>query len=152
MTKNDSSETLRTTESMKKKAHLFSRCLISIMKVFRMCKKTRKNKGIAWKNTKMFFYVFGRGLMTFISFADLAAFFATWASRFCSRAFFLSSLSLISGQETLAFCIASRCVTACFVSRVSLFRILRTWSNQWTRMETGFRFSAVISLLIKTPL
>ena len=35
-----------------------------------------------------------------------------------------------SGQETLAFCIASRCVTACFVSRVSLFRIFRTWSNQ----------------------
>ena len=47
MKKIDSSETLRTTESMKKKARLFSRCLISIMKVFRMCKKTRKNKGIA---------------------------------------------------------------------------------------------------------
>ena len=89
MKKIDSSETLRTTETMKKKARLFSRCLISIMKVFRMCKKSRKNTGRAWKNTKMFFYVFGRGLMTFISFADLAAFFASCASRFCSRAFFL---------------------------------------------------------------
>ena len=34
-------ETVRTTESMKKKAHLFSRCLINLMKIFRLCKKKK---------------------------------------------------------------------------------------------------------------
>ena len=37
-------ETLRTTESMKRKANVISRCMINIFKIFRMCKKTPKNR------------------------------------------------------------------------------------------------------------
>ena len=33
-----SSETVRTTDSMRRRANVFARCLISLMKIFRMCK------------------------------------------------------------------------------------------------------------------
>ena len=45
--KKTSSETMRTTESMKRRANVVARCLINIMKIFRMCKKTRKKQGTA---------------------------------------------------------------------------------------------------------
>jgi hypothetical protein len=40
--KTDSSETLRTTESMKRRAHLCSRFVISLMKLFRLCGKSKR--------------------------------------------------------------------------------------------------------------
>ena len=43
-TKKGSNETIRTTDSMNRKANLCARFVISILKVFRMCKpKKRKN-------------------------------------------------------------------------------------------------------------
>ena len=45
--KKTSSQTMRTTESMKRRANVVARCLISIMKIFRMCKKSRKKQGTA---------------------------------------------------------------------------------------------------------
>ena len=53
MKPSESSQTLRTTDSEKKRAHVITRCLISIFKIFRMCKKTRKNK-IQHKKTLLF--------------------------------------------------------------------------------------------------
>ena len=41
--KKDSSETLRTTDTMKRRAHLCSRFVITVMKLFRLCGK-RKQK------------------------------------------------------------------------------------------------------------
>ena len=38
----ESSETLQTTESMKKKAHILARCLINILKFWKVCKKRKK--------------------------------------------------------------------------------------------------------------
>ena len=45
--KTPSSDTMRTTASMKRKANVVARCLINIMKVFRLCRKTRKKQGTA---------------------------------------------------------------------------------------------------------
>ena len=51
--KKDSSETLRTTESMKRRAHLCSRFLITLMKLFRLLKcGKRKRKGDSQKIQK----------------------------------------------------------------------------------------------------
>ena len=47
MIRNESSQTLKTTASEKRKAHLLTRCLISIFKIFRLCKKTPKKPGKA---------------------------------------------------------------------------------------------------------
>ena len=40
----ESSDTLRTTKSERRKAEILKRCLINIMKCLRMCKKTPKDK------------------------------------------------------------------------------------------------------------
>lgn len=46
--KKESSPTFRTTDSMKKKAHVVTRCFINLLKMFRLCsKKHKKNKGYA---------------------------------------------------------------------------------------------------------
>jgi hypothetical protein len=51
--KKDSSETLRTTDSMKRRAHLCSRFLITLMKLFRLLKcGKRKRKGDSQKIQK----------------------------------------------------------------------------------------------------
>ena len=51
--KKESSETLRTTESMKRRAHLCSRFLITLMKIFRLFKcNKRKRKGDSQKIQK----------------------------------------------------------------------------------------------------
>ena len=42
--KNESSETLRTTPSMRKKAKLVSRFCINILKCWKMCKKHKKTQ------------------------------------------------------------------------------------------------------------
>jgi len=41
---NSSSETLRTTASERKKAKLVQRCFINLLKCWRVCVKTRKDK------------------------------------------------------------------------------------------------------------
>ena len=45
--KKTSDETIRTTDSMRAKANVLSRCFISILKIFRMCKKTPNKRGTA---------------------------------------------------------------------------------------------------------
>jgi hypothetical protein len=40
----ESSETIKTTDSMKKKAHVLGRCLINILKFWKMCKKHKKTQ------------------------------------------------------------------------------------------------------------
>ena len=51
--KTDSSETLRTTDSMKRRAHLCERFVISLMKLFRLCgKRKQKPKPIVEKIQK----------------------------------------------------------------------------------------------------
>ena len=42
--KKKSSETIQTTASEERKANAVKRCLISIMKLFRVCKKSRKKQ------------------------------------------------------------------------------------------------------------
>lgn len=46
-TKKTSDDTIRTTDSMKEKAHVISRCFISIFKIFRMCRKNKNKHGTA---------------------------------------------------------------------------------------------------------
>ena len=41
---NDTIKSMETTRSMKEKAKFVGRCLITMLKCFRMCKKTRKDK------------------------------------------------------------------------------------------------------------
>lgn len=40
----ESSETIKTTDSMKKKAHVLGRCLINILKFWKICKKHKKTR------------------------------------------------------------------------------------------------------------
>ena len=47
----ESSETLVTTDSEKKRAHVIARCFINIFKVFRLCRKTPKNT-VSHKKTR----------------------------------------------------------------------------------------------------
>ena len=42
--KTDSSDTLRTTETERKKGEVIKRCLINILKCLRLCKKSQKDK------------------------------------------------------------------------------------------------------------
>ena len=42
-TKKTSDDTIRTTDSMKEKAHVISRCFISIFKIFRLCRNKNKH-------------------------------------------------------------------------------------------------------------
>ena len=53
--KKDSSETLRTTDTMRRRAHLCSRFVINVMKLFRLCGKSKrkppKNTQPTEKNT-----------------------------------------------------------------------------------------------------
>ena len=39
--KNESDSTIRTTASMERRANVVKRCLISMMKIFRMCKRKK---------------------------------------------------------------------------------------------------------------
>ena len=39
--KKESDSTIRTTASMEARANVVKRCLISVMKMFRMCKRTK---------------------------------------------------------------------------------------------------------------
>ena len=41
------SDSIITTPTMRRKAKMLSRCFINIMKIFRMCKKSKKHKGNA---------------------------------------------------------------------------------------------------------
>ena len=41
---NDSSDTLHTTASMRKKANVVKRCFIDLLKCWRVCVKTRNDK------------------------------------------------------------------------------------------------------------
>ena len=43
-TNNDSSSTIRTTASVKKKAKLIARCFINFIKCWRLCKKHKKTQ------------------------------------------------------------------------------------------------------------
>ena len=51
MEKSDSRESMRTTKSMKEKAHAFSRCLITMMKIWRLCIKKKKKQPTQSKET-----------------------------------------------------------------------------------------------------
>ena len=42
MTKKDSTMTIETSPTLRKKGYIVGRCFINIMKVFRMCKKSKK--------------------------------------------------------------------------------------------------------------
>ena len=40
----DSTETFRTTNTMREKAKIISRCVVNILKMFRVCCKEKKHK------------------------------------------------------------------------------------------------------------
>ena len=51
MQKSDSRESMRTTKTMKEKAHAMSRCFISMMKIWRLCIKKKKKQAKQSKET-----------------------------------------------------------------------------------------------------
>ena len=51
MEKSDSRDSIRTTKSMKQKAHAISRCLISMIKIWRVCVKKKKKQPKQSKET-----------------------------------------------------------------------------------------------------
>ena len=42
--KTESSDSLQTTKTMRQKAKAFSRCLISMLKIWRLCFRKKRNK------------------------------------------------------------------------------------------------------------
>ena len=124
--KTDSSETLRTTDSMKRRAHLCSRFVISLMKLFRLCGKSkRKPKADVekiQKNTTWCFFARKKNFLCFfthppISFPGFSVF---------SPACLVSSLRVCVFSEASPFLSA----TWCWLPSSPRGGVLALWSHE----------------------
>ena len=130
MSKDDSRESMKTTKSMKQKSRAITRCIISMMKIFRLCTK-KKKKREEWFNKILKNTTHGSGVFLSPEFGGLGFLLGRSfaAPAFLSRFILRSSFFFSVGQVVLASFIASRCETGSFDLRDIRFLVLATYKN-----------------------
>ena len=130
MSKDDSRESMKTTKSMKQKSRAITRCIISMMKIFRLCFKKKKKQQV-WLKVNLENTTHGSGVFLSSELGGLGFLLGRSfpASAFFWRFFLRSSFFFSVGQLVLASFIASRCDTGSFDLRVIRFLVLATYKN-----------------------